>query len=947
MSEIPDTTASVAGRMDAGHWIARHSGWLIIAAVVVTAALAVPMIAFGDPDEASQDPGGPIFDLRDRIDDEFAAPVFVASFIVESKGGDLLTAAALGELYANQQALLEADSRGELAPDGLPSQPYMYSYFDIEQKRQVIGTTSLANAVAEVLALDPRLNTSIEEAMDDQVKLAAAAVLASPEASDLRNQMSVKSKVELRQVGGRTVEWWTVPAIVFNVIADNALLGGGTQSIGLAGDEATLNKERFARGVQELLRGDERNYRLWGIAIDVNLESEDEGKTAGAFIMLTVVAAVAVVGLSLRSYWAVALTGVGLGTLMIWLKGISALVGIEGGLVIELIVPIAMVSLGVDFAVHAIRRYQEERSLGLAPRAALGAGMAGVLGALTLAWASDSIAFLSNTTSGIESVVHFGLAAAIATGGSFIVLGIVVPAALAWLESLSGAGAVAQQGRGWRGIRIAGAFGAAAGAGAAVITMVAVAPAVGVAILAIVSLLSIGIPAGVLWRQRNRRAGHQSDGPVHTSQTPGAIIPPKASRVTRPVIWLARHRLVVAPMFALLTAVAVLGALRLEATFDVKDFFDSSSAFVIGLDKIDEHLAERGGEPATVLIDGDLADPEATLAIASLVDRLDDNPYLARGTDGTVQVDDPSLLTVLGSITSSDYAKAQVLAATGVEVRDDDGDGLPDAREQTAAVLEYAIAEGVPLDETTTIYSPQRVQTALRRSPDGYVTTLTVFLPGTREQSTIAKARTALDRDLEGLGETSAIVEYGLTGSPFVRQEQLRATTRSLQTSIPVAAAGALLLLLVAMRSVRYALVTVVPIGLVVVWLYAIMYVTGFALNFVTATIGAVSIGVGIDYSIHMTVRFREELGRTPDRMTALERATGGTGLALVASALSSIVGFGIMGLAPMPLFAAYGLLTAIMIFLALAASLLVLPSLLMFVTPERSTGAARPAQLV
>ena len=38
-----------------------------------------------------------------------------------------------------------------------------------------------------------------------------------------------------------------------------------------------------------------------------------------------------------------------------------------------------------------------------------------------------------------------------------------------------------------------------------------------------------------------------------------------------------------------------------------------------------------------------------------------------------------------------------------------------------------------------------------------------------------------------------------------------------------------------------------------------------------------------------------------------------------------------------MPLFASYGLLTALMIFLALAASLLVLPSLLMIATPERA----------
>ena len=57
--------------------------------------------------------------------------------------------------------------------------------------------------------------------------------------------------------------------------------------------------------------------------------------------------------------------------------------------------------------------------------------------------------------------------------------------------------------------------------------------------------------------------------------------------------------------------------------------------------------------------------------------------------------------------------------------------------------------------------------------------------------------------------------------------------------------------------------------------------------------------------------------------------------MALAASAASSIVGFVILGFAPMPLFSSYGFLTAIMIALALAASLVVLPSLLVLVTPE------------
>jgi predicted RND superfamily exporter protein len=98
---------------------------------------------------------------------------------------------------------------------------------------------------------------------------------------------------------------------------------------------------------------------------------------------------------------------------------------------------------------------------------------------------------------------------------------------------------------------------------------------------------------------------------------------------------------------------------------------------------------------------------------------------------------------------------------------------------------------------------------------------------------------------------------------------------------------------------------------------------------------------VGIDYSIHMTERFREELRRTGDRATALARAAAGTGTALLGSAGSSIVGFAIMGFAPMPMFSTYGILTALMVFLALAASLLVLPSLLILATrAERSPDA-------
>ena len=138
------------------------------------------------------------------------------------------------------------------------------------------------------------------------------------------------------------------------------------------------------------------------VALDTNLESSDQGQTAGIFIMLTVVGALLTIAFLLKSYWAVVLTGAGLGFLIIWLKGISNLIGLKSGLVIDLIVPISMISLGVDFAIHAIRRYQEESENGRSPQNAHIIATSSIFGALLLAMLSDSIAFLSNLPSSLS-----------------------------------------------------------------------------------------------------------------------------------------------------------------------------------------------------------------------------------------------------------------------------------------------------------------------------------------------------------------------------------------------------------------------------------------------------------------------------------------------------------------------------------------------------------------
>ena len=443
---------------------------------------------------------------------------------------------------------------------------------------------------------------------------------------------------------------------------------------------------------------------------------------------------------------------------------------------------------------------------------------------------------------------------------------------------------------------------------------------------------------------RNRDLELQEGSPISPLDTrpEGA----KTSRLVPFVSGLARYRSLVLLLMAGVTAASVLMALRLDPELDVKDFFDSNSDFVVGLDKLDEHIAERSGEPGIIYIKGDLADPPALASMQQFVDRLAENPYVGRDAAGAPSLRG-NIFDVLARVTGSAYARGQVTQATGVEITDNDDDGIPDSKEQVKATYDYVVQNGVPLDESTLVYDVGQVRDVLFHDPSGgeeNVTVLIVGIPGTREQAVIRAARKALTEDLEILRQNPLITRVGLTGSPFVREGQLAATTNSLQTSLPIAAAAALVLLLLTMRSLRYAVVTIIPIGLVVAWLYALMYLLGFSLNFVTATIGAISIGVGIDYSIHMTERFREELRRAATKMQALRQATNGTGVALMASDVSSIVGFAILGLAPMPMFSSFGFLTAIMIFLALAASLVVLPSLLLLVTPEKAAQRAPTA---
>ena len=130
-------------------------------------------------------------------------------------------------------------------------------------------------------------------------------------------------------------------------------------------------------------------------------------------------------------------------------------------------------------------------------------------------------------------------------------------------------------------------------------------------------------------------------------------------------------------------------------------------------------------------------------------------------------------------------------------------------------------------------------------------------------------------------------------------------------------------------RPLILATITTAPIFLMIVWLYAIVGIAGYGLNMVTVSIAAISLGVGIDYVIHVIERFREEKEKGASTMKSIEAVGGASGIALFGSAVSDITGFAIINQSEMGFFSTFGLFCAIMIGLSLVASLVLAPAAL------------------
>jgi len=164
-------------------------------------------------------------------------------------------------------------------------------------------------------------------------------------------------------------------------------------------------------------------------------------------------------------------------------------------------------------------------------------------------------------------------------------------------------------------------------------------------------------------------------------------------------------------------------------------------------------------------------------------------------------------------------------------------------------------------------------------------------------------------------------VSVRITGQPVLMTTVMDALTSG---RIEMSLLGLVLiffLLLLIYRDLIKALLPVLPMLVVIGWMGLVMYYGGLKYTPLTATLGALVLGIGSEYAILMMERFYEELDNVGNPYEAMNITANRIGSALVASGMTVTFGFAALISSPFNIISNFGVVTVMSVVLALVTT--------------------------
>ncbi len=326
--------------------------------------------------------------------------------------------------------------------------------------------------------------------------------------------------------------------------------------------------------------------------------------------------------------------------------------------------------------------------------------------------------------------------------------------------------------------------------------------------------------------------------------------PERPDRVSRamqklaPLVAAHRHR--VLGLAAAFLLVMLFLATRVQVETSFLAYFPKDAPPRVATELIDRVFG--GTETLQIVVRGDLKDPELLRALYAFEERAKAIPEVG------------------SAISIADILREIHKALTGRY-------GLPDTPEAVAQELLLYQLSGDP--ETLTQFMTEDASEAL-------ITVQIRSLPSRTLEALTEKLRAEAEATIAPHAEA-----VRFTGSTVLMLEVMRLILHDQYVSLALALVLVAFFNALLLGSLRVGLVSVIPLALTIAGQFGLMGLFGFPLDSATALIAAIAIGVG-DYSVHIIVRYLEELrkGRAPEAAAATSLFVSGRAVFYTALAI-------------------------------------------------------------
>ena len=400
------------------------------------------------------------------------------------------------------------------------------------------------------------------------------------------------------------------------------------------------------------------------------------------------------------------------------------------------------------------------------------------------------------------------------------------------------------------------------------------------------------------------------------------------------------HQKIIICLMIVISLFYFIGATQIETGYSMNEFAPEDTPSFELLDEIAEEFPFSSQTQNYILIQGDIATVDTLQGIKKTHENIRDDTYIAKNNDGSIKAS--SIYTYIKQAVANNQTLLDTFnidPVTFIPETDKDVEALFTYLYESNSHANIGVAsvdgltfENIEFPEIPMETINGELQTLLFKNNGKYSATVVrlyldpafTIIEGKINEE-VALLFEEINDDMGDYGSVDAIA----TGQYLINLQISNNLTESQIISTILSIILAALVLIIVYRNAMLGLIALIPVGISIVWILGTMYYIGYNLNVLTITVTSITIGIGIDYAIHATERFRFIVDKTGDITQAVCETISHTGGALLIAALTTALGFIILVFAPIPPQQQFGLILSITIVYSFLTSIFLLPLVL------------------